>query len=305
VLSEAIGAALAPSPFLSTAVVGASALVRAGTAAQRAQILPSIAAGGTVVAPAIDELPKHDPEHVQTTARRAGDGFIIDGEKCFVLDGHVADWLVVSARTSPGLPASAVTTLFLVSAQTPGIDIERTIMVDWNNAARVRFSGVKVNADSVMGELDQGAPVLEAVLDIGRAMASAQLLGLAEEVFQRTLGYLKERRQFDRPVGSFQALQHRAAVLSIDIELTRALVSSAQDALDRHANEASALVSAAKAMAGTTANKAVCEAVQMHGGIGMTDELDVGFFMKRARVLDALWGDANFHVDRYARLSGF
>jgi alkylation response protein AidB-like acyl-CoA dehydrogenase len=217
-----------------------------------------------------------------------------------VLDGHVADTLIVAARTG----AEALT-LFLVEASAAGVELERTIMVDAHNAARLRLRGVHVGADAVLGVVNEGGALLEQMLDVGRAVIASQLLGVADEVFGRTVAYLKERKQFNRPIGEFQALQHRAAQLYCDLELTRAIVLKALHAVDRDATQARVLVSQAKSRACTTANRAVQEGVQMHGGIGMTDALDIGLFMKRARVLQELFGDAGFHADRIATLRGY
>ncbi len=300
VIAEQLGRMLTPSPFLSTAVLSARALAKAGSEAQQARLLPAIAAAETVVAFAVDEHSKHRPSAIATAAVRDGDGWRLDGAKAFVLDGHVADALIVVARTS-----DAGLTLFLVDARTAGVAIERTVMVDAHNAARVTLAGVKVGADAVLGLVDGGAAVLEDVLDAGRAVVASLLLGIADESFTRTLGYLKERKQFDRIIGEFQALQHRASELFTDIELCRALTLRALQAVDGDPAAAPKVVSAAKAQACTTASRAVREAVQMHGGMGMTDEFDLGLFMKRARVAQELLGDATFHADRFAALNGY
>ncbi|HBZ04914.1 MULTISPECIES: acyl-CoA dehydrogenase family protein [Massilia] len=296
-IMEAIGRNLTAVPFFSTAVLGASLLARHGSADQQGRWLPLIARGEAIVALAIDEAAKHRPDRIGLRARRDGDGYLLDGEKLFVVDGHVADLLVVAARTDEGSIA-----LFLVEGAAAGLRRERSIMADAHNAARLVFDGVRVGPDTVLGE---GAKVLGDVLDIGRAALAAELLGIADEVFERTQSYLKERRQFGQIIGEFQALQHRSSALYCDIELTRAIVLGAQQALDEGSSNAAALVSAAKSRAGPTATTAVQEGVQMHGGIGMTDEFEIGFFMKRARVVEELLGDARFHADRWARLSGY
>lgn len=298
-IMEAIGRNLTATPFFSTAVLGASLLARHGSAAQKERNLPAIASGELLVALAIDESGKHRPDKVTLRAEQADGGYVLQGEKVFVVDGHVADRLVVSARTGEGV------TLFLVDAAAAGVRRERSVMVDAHNAARIVFDGVRVEGDAVLSEIGQGAALLDGVLDIGRAALAAELLGIAEEAFERTASYLKERRQFGQIIGEFQALQHRAAMLYTDIEITRALVLGAQQALDAGASSAAALVSAAKARAGTTATTAVQEGVQMHGGIGMTDEFEIGFFMKRARVVEELLGDARFHADRWAMRSAY
>ncbi|HOA92419.1 MAG TPA: acyl-CoA dehydrogenase family protein [Quisquiliibacterium sp.] len=302
VIAEELGRTLAPSPFLSTAVLAAAAIRRGGSAAQQAAMLPKIAAAELVVALAIDEGVKHRPGAIATKAVRDGAGYRIDGAKTLVVDGHVADRLIVAARVAAdGDPVA----LFVVDARAPGVAIERTVMVDAHNAARVRLTNVQVGADALLGSVEGGAALLEAVLDTGRAVLASELLGIADEVFARTLTYLKERRQFGRIIGEFQALQHRASELFCDIEMTRAIVIRALQAVDEDPVKARDIVSAAKARACTTANRAVQEGVQMHGGMGMTDQFDIGLFMKRARVAQELLGDAHFHADRHATLNAY
>jgi len=299
IVAEQIGHSLAAVPFLSTAVLATWLLRKGGDAAQQAAWLPRIAAAETVLALAVDEQPRHRPDRIATTAVREGEGWRIDGEKLLVVDGHVAEMLVVAARGEGGV------VLAIVPAGTPGLGVERTVMVDAHNAARVRLSGVRVGADAVVGGVAGGAALLEATLDVGRVIAASELVGLGDEVYDRTLQYLKERKQFDRIIGEFQALQHRAAELFCDLELSRAMVRQAARAIDRGQADAPLRVVQAKARACLSSNRAVQEGVQMHGGIGMTDELEIGFFMKRARVLQELFGDAAFAMDRAARLGGY
>jgi alkylation response protein AidB-like acyl-CoA dehydrogenase len=238
-------------------------------------------------------------------AVRSGNGFRLNGSKALVVDGHVADLLIVAVRTAGSAGERDGITLFLVDPKTKGIERERTIMVDSHNAARIVFDNVEVNADHVLGEVDQGFALLEGVLNVGRGAVASEMVGLSEEVFGRTVNYLKERKQFGKRIGEFQALQHRAAQLYIDIEITRAAVLKALQALDADIETAASAVAIAKARAGATATRAVQEGVQMHGGMGMTDQFDIGFFMKRARVCEELFGDANFHADQLARSRGY
>jgi alkylation response protein AidB-like acyl-CoA dehydrogenase len=305
IVMEEIGRTLMPSPFLATSVLAAAALSRGGSAAQKQQHLPNIAAGSLLAALAIDEGPKHRPLHTAMQASRSGNGFRLSGAKAMVVDGHVADLLIVVARSGGSPGERDGLTLFLVDPRTKGVAVERTVMVDSHNAARIAFENVEVDADHVLGELDGGAPLLEAVLSVGRGAVASEMLGLADEVFGRTATYLKERKQFGKAIGEFQALQHRAAQLYIDIEITRAAVLKALQALDADAAKAAAAVAVAKARAGTTATRAVQEGVQMHGGMGMTDQFDIGFFLKRARVCEEFLGDANFHADQLARLRSY
>jgi alkylation response protein AidB-like acyl-CoA dehydrogenase len=305
IVMEEIGRTLMPSPFLATSVLAASALSRGGSDAQKSQHLPRIADGSLLAALAVDEGAKHRPLQTKLQGVRSGNGFRLSGDKAFVVDGHTADLLIVAARTAGKAGERDGLTLFLVDPKTKGIAIERTAMVDSHNAARILFDNAEVNADGVLGEVDQGGALLEGVLNIGRGTVASEMVGLSEEVFGRTVGYLKERKQFGKLIGEFQALQHRAAQLYIEIEITRAAVLKALQTLDGNFENAGAAVAVAKARAGSTATLAVQEGVQMHGGMGMTDQFDIGFFMKRARVCQELFGDSNFHADQLARMKNY
>lgn len=305
VLMEALGRTLAPTPFFSTALLGASLISRGGSAAQKAHFLPAIAAGRHLTALAIDEGAAHRPERQALAAVQQDGGFVLNGAKVFVIDGHIADTLIAVGRISGNADDRDGVTLFLVPRGADGITVERTVMADARNAARVQFRDVRVAADAVLGEAGRGAAMLEHALDIARVALASELVGIADEAFARTLQYLKERKQFGKIIGEFQALQHRAAHLFSEIEITRAAVLRSQQLLDDGPAQPIALVSAAKARAGSTAMLAVQEAVQMHGGIGMTDEFEIGFYMKRACAAQILLGDTNFHAQRWATLRGY
>ncbi|HMM89480.1 acyl-CoA dehydrogenase family protein [Bradyrhizobium sp.] len=309
VVMEEIGRTLMPSPFLSTAVLAASALLRGGSDAQKSAHLPKIADGSLLAALAVDEGTKHRPLQTSLQAVRAGNGFKLSGAKALVVDGHTADLLIVAGRTGGAPGERNGLTLFLVDpkdkAKAKGVAVERTVMVDAHNAARIEFDHVEVNADQVLGEVDQGYKLLDGVLNVGRGAVASEMVGLSEEVFGRTVSYIKERKQFGKLIGEFQALQHRAAELYVDIEITRAAVLKALQALDADLDGAGAAVAVAKARAGTTTTRAVQEGVQMHGGMGMTDQFDIGFFMKRARVCQELFGDSNYHADQLARMKSY
>jgi acyl-CoA dehydrogenase len=305
VVQEAIGRNLTLSPFLSTSVLGASIVNAAGSYEQKAAILPKIAAGEMILALGVDEKPRHAPTHVETRAEPSGNGFKLTGAKGFVLDGHVADKLIVAARTSGEVADASGLTLFLVDPKADGVAVDRTLMVDSRNAARLRLDGVQVDGADVLGAVGEGWPVLEKALDAGRACLAAEMLGVAQESFTRTVDYLKGREQFGQPIGSFQALQHRAAHLFCEIEVARSAALKALQALDADDGTAPMFVSLAKAKAGDVAKLATNEAVQMHGGIGMTDEFDIGFYMKRARAAQETFGDLSFHGDRLARIMGY
>jgi alkylation response protein AidB-like acyl-CoA dehydrogenase len=305
VLMQQIGRHLSATPFLASGVLAVSALRLAGSSDQQQQWLPRLARGEVIATLAVDEQPKHRPEQIALQATRRGEGWRLNGSKCFVLDGHVASLLIVAARSAgaPGDPQGL--SLFALPRDTSGVMVTRSTMVDAHNAARVSLSDVQLPADALLGPADAAWPVLQAVLDAGRAAAAAELLGIADEVFERTLGYLKERKQFGRLIGEFQALQHRAAMLYVDIELARAALMKALQTLDTKPDRAAEAVAIAKAKCGSAATLAVQEGVQMHGGMGMTDEFEIGFFMKRARVLQELFGDSAFHMDRLARMRGY
>ncbi|MGO8917733.1 MAG: acyl-CoA dehydrogenase family protein [Stellaceae bacterium] len=302
---EAAGRTLAASPLLATAMIGASALALAGSALQKEAHLPALARGERLVALALEEGAHHAPAGIAATARRRAGGFRLDGEKRFVLDGHVADLLIVAARTAGAPGDRHGITLFLVPGDAKGLTRTRTFMVDSRNAARLSLDGVELAAEAVLGSVDDGAAVLDPVLDRARAGLAAEMLGSAAAAFERTVQYLKDRKQFGVPIGSFQALKHRAAAMFCEIELARSAVVAALAALDAKAADAGALASLAKAKAGDAFFLVGNEGVQMHGGIGMTDEHEIGFFLKRARVAQAAFGDSAFHRDRYASLMGY
>jgi len=303
VIAESLGRTLTPSPFMGSSVLAATVLKAAGSEAQKAW-LPRIAAGEAILSLAVDEGPKHAPSKITTRAERAGNGFRLNGAKGFVLDGHVADALIVAARIQED-GADDGLTLFLIDPQTAGVAVERTVMVDAHNAARVTLTDVMVDADAVLGPVGEGQGPLDAALVLGRACAAASLVGAGDQAFRITLEYLRTRKQFGKLIGEFQALQHRAAHLFTELELAKAATLAALQAIDAGRPDAEQAAGIAKAKAGRVAELAVQEAVQMHGGVGMTDEFDVGLFMKRVRVLNELLGDAGFHAERLARSQGF
>jgi acyl-CoA dehydrogenase len=305
VVLEEAGRTLTPSPMLSTALVAATILNRFASGAQQSTTLPGIAKGERVIALAVDEGAKHNPEHVALAATRAGNGFKLDGRKTFVIDGAAADTLIVAARTAGAAGETKGITLFLVDAKAKGLTAEQTILVDNRNAARLAFEGVEVNGDAVIGEVDGGWAALEAGLNAGRAGAAAELVGAGGEVFERTVAYVRERKQFGKLIGEFQALQHRLAHVFTEMELARATSLKALQALDEKADAAGPYVSLAKAKTSEVAKLASQEGVQMHGGMGMTDDLDIGLYMKKIRVTQEIFGDANFHTDRIATMRGY
>lgn len=299
IVLEESGRTLTPSPLLSTALTGVAALTIAGTPQQCAALLPGVVSGETLLSLAVDEKPIHQPDRVESEAEVLENGYRLTGHKTAVIDGHVANRFVVSARTGRGV------SLFLVSAEIAGVTTQPYPVLDIGTAAQVTFDQVELPADCLLGELHGGQAILDRVLDAARVGVSAEMLGLAQEAFDRTLSYLKERKQFGSPIGGFQALKHRAAQLFGEIELCKSLVLKALQSLDEDGGVSPQLASMTKAKLCETANTAATEGIQMHGGIGMTDDFDIGFFLKRCRILESLYGDRYFHLDRYARERGY
>ncbi len=305
VVTEETGRTLAASPLFASVWVGGTAINLGGTEEQKNTLLPQVASGELLLALALEESHRHSPYGVSATASESGGSWQVSGEKTFVIDGHVADKLIVVARTSGSAGDRDGLTLLLVDAGADGVERTRTIMVDSRNAANITLSNAA--AEGVIGEVGKGADVLDATLDIARIGIAAEMLGATEECFERTVAYLKEREQFGVPIGSFQALKHRAADMFCEIELSKSCVLEALTALDegRDADEIAKLASLTKAKVGETFHTVSREGIQMHGGIGMTDEFDIGFFIKRAAVTEQTFGDVNFHRNRYGELEGY
>ena len=301
VVMEECGRTLTASPLLSTAVLGAGAIIHGGSDELRGDLLPQVAGGELLLALAVEETPHHNPYGATTTAEKSGDGYKVTGSKKFVLDGHVANKIVVVARTSGNAGDRDGLTLVLVDSGA-GVNVTRTIMADSRNAANIEFSGAQ---GVLLGEEGKGADVLDKVLDAGRILLSAEMLGGVQECFERTIEYLKVREQFGVPIGSFQGLKHRAAQMFCEVELSKSVVLEALSCLDDDSEQVGELASLAKARLNDTYNLVSSEGVQMHGGIGMTDEYEIGFFMKRSRVCEHSLGNSAFHRDRYGVIQGY
>ena len=304
ILEEA-GKTLTPSPLFSTGVLGASLLTLGGNDSQKQAYLPQIVDGTLTTALALEESNRHAPYSIDTQAKKNGDQFIISGCKNFVIDGHSSNLLIVAARTEGSVNDESGITLFLVNSDSQGVEITKTSMVDSRNAANIKFSDVTVSSDNILGEENNGASLLEVVLDRAQIAISAEMLGNASQAFNLTLEYLKERKQFGAVIGTFQALQHRAAEMYSELELTKSSVIAACNAVDENSNDLRRMASLAKFKSGETNHLITNEAVQMHGGVGVTDEYDVGLFMKRARVTEQIFGNSEYHIDRYATLSDY
>ncbi len=305
VVLEELGRQLTASPLYASALVGTSAVLLGGSEAQKSSLLPKVVDGSEILTLAVDEGPRHAPAATALTAEQHGDGYKLSGNKAFVVEGMSATSYVVAARTS-GQPGTLDgISLFLVAADTAGITKERLATVDSRGYANVSFDSVEVGADALLGDADQGGTLLDQVLDRARAGLGAEMLGTAAQAFDMTLEYLKTREQFGRVIGSFQALGHRAAELFTQLELARSCAEAALQAIDAGADDTAQLCSLSKARVGDFLHQMSNQLIQIHGGIGMTDEFDAGFYLKRARVLESLYGNQAFHRDRYARLLGF
>ena len=305
VILQECGKTLTPSPLFSTGVLGAYAISNFGTQEQKEQYLPKIVNGEITTALAVDESSHHDPSKTSLTAEKKDDKYILNGKKTFVIDGASADVLIVLTRTSGNSGELAGLTLFIIDSNADGIDKTKLDMADSRNYANINFNDVKCSDQDILGALESGGETVESILDIGRIAISAEMLGNAESAFETTIEYLKQRKQFGVLIGTFQALQHRAAAMFCEIELTKSAVMAAVHGADERSNELQRLSSLAKTVAGETLHLVSNEAIQMHGGIGVTDEYDLGFFIKRSRVAEQIFGSSTYHTERYANLSGF
>jgi len=302
---EEMGKMLTPSPLFSTGVLGASLISLGGNDKQKQTYLPQIVDGSITTALALEEGNRHSPLSINTEAKKDGKNYALRGNKTFVIDGHSSNLLIVAARTSGSENDSSGITLFLVDPSIDGVEVNKTSMVDSRNSANITLKEVIVSIDDVLGEENNGAALLEEVLDRAQIAISAEMLGNASQAFDITLEYLKERKQFGAVIGSFQALQHRAAEMYSELELTKSSVIAACVAADEQSNDLRRMASLAKFKAGETNHLVTNEAVQMHGGVGVTDEYDVGLYLKRARVTEQIFGNSEYHLDRYASLSEY
>lgn len=304
VVLEQLGRGLTASPLVASGVVGATAIQLGGSEDQKRQWLPPIASGEVVATLAVDETARHAPNYTALSARRVESGFVLEGNKCFVPEGMAANLVIVAARTGGQPGDHAGITLFLVDGEAAGIERTRLSLVDHRGHADIEFSDVMVSDGNVLGAVDQGFELLDKVLDRGRAALSAEMLGIGAEAFDRTLEYLKTREQFGQMIGSFQALGHRAATHFMEMEFARSSVEGALEGIDLGSEDLAKLCSLAKCQVGDFLYNMSNDMIQMHGGIGMTDEFDAGFFLKRARVAEATYGNRAFHLDRYIATEG-
>ncbi len=306
VVLEELGRGLMPEPVVSTVLMGGFALLLGGSEAQKSEWLPRIASGDALLALAyLEKQSRYDPFDVSTTAKQDGSGWVLNGEKTFVPDASASGAILVSARASGNRRDREGVELFLVDPKAKGVTVEEVPVMDCRKHAHVRLENVQVDGEV---RLQGGAPpdqVLEGALERATVGLCAEMLGAMNEAFSMTVGYLKERKQFGVPIGSFQALKHRAADEFVQTELARSSVYYAAMCIDEGMPDVSPAVSTAKARCNDAFHLVANESIQMHGGIGMTDEHDIGFYFKRARVAEATLGDSTFHRDRYARLKEY
>lgn len=305
-LLEAVGSRLMPEPVLSTVVLGTQALLLGDNVKQQQELLPAVAQGKALLTLAWQEVAgRYERRHVSLTATTKADGYVLSGEKNYVLDGHAADYFIVSARNSGAAASPKGITLFLVPKSASGLSVQRLHQIDERNVATLRLNNVGVGKSAVLGKIGGGGNLLDAILDRGTIALAAEMLGATQAAFDLTLAYLKQRIQFDVPIGSFQALQHRAARMFVQLALARSAVLAAAHAVDHDPAKVPELATLAKAKLSDTMTLVCNEGVQMHGGVGVTDEYDIGFYLKRARAADALLGDASWHRSRWAKLKGY
>jgi len=296
---EESGRTLTASPLFASVVLAGSAIEIIGNESQKQQWLPQIMAGTITFALALEEKSFHAPENIALLAVKNDSGYLLNGEKTFVIDGAGADQLLVVAKVEQGL------SVFIVDANAEGVKRMQTNLIDSRNAANITFDNVQVEECNLLGELGKAQPLLDQVLDRGRLCLAAEMLGGIQEIFERTIEYLKERKQFGAVIGTFQALQHRASQMFVEIELAKSTVISGLSAIDEGSKKLPLLASLAKKRVNDVYQLVSNEAIQLHGGIGVTDELDLGLFLKRARVCLQLLGCSNFHKQRYATYCGY
>ena len=302
---EEAGRTLCASPLFATLVLGASVIELCGSAAQKKTLLEPIAKGQLTATLALDEAAHHAPSHIRCTAQRSAEGYVLNGGKRWVRDGTTADRIIVVARTSGSDNDRNGLSFFLLDGSAPGLRRNRIESIDSRNWAMLTLTDVKVKAEALLGQEGQAFEVLQKVLDRARAVLAAEILGGTLELFDRTVAFLSEREQFGVKIGSFQALRHRAAKLYTEIQLTQSAAMAALTALDDHSADRAALAILAKCRANDSYRLMSNEAIQMHGGMGVTDELDVGLFLKHSRVAIQSFGDSRFLRDQFASAQGY
>jgi alkylation response protein AidB-like acyl-CoA dehydrogenase len=300
VLLEEFGRALVPGPFIPTVVLGGVPIMEAGTEEQKNQFLPRIAAGELIMTMALTEpSAKWTADGVQLEARREGDEYVLNGTKLFVQDAHVTDSMVVVARTG-GAGEDGIT-LFLVDSKSPGIKFELLKTIASDKQCEVTFENVRVPAANILGEEGKGWPIVEKTKKVATVAACAYLVGLSQMDFDTTLNYAKERVQFGRPIGSFQAIQHKLADAVIDVDGSRFITYKAAWSLQEGEPDADVMISMAKAWTSDASRRVVAHGQQIHGGIGFTKEYKIQLYFRRQKWMELMWGDADYHRELVAQ----
>ena len=302
---EEMGKQLVASPLFISGLVCATALKEMGSDAQKAEWLPRIADGSAILSLAVDESHRHDPARTAFEAKASGDGYTLSGTKVHVIEGMSADQLLVVARTSGSAGDAQGLTLFMVPADAQGVTRTRQETFDYRGHAKVVFDNVSVGKDAVVGSVDGAGAPLEKVLDVARVGITCEMLGMCQQAFDTTLEYLKTRSQFDTILAQFQALQHRMADLFMELQLARSVVEHAVREIDAQGEKVEEAATLAKAFVGDVANKMTRQMIQLHGGIGMTDQYDAGFYIKRSRVLEATFSNTSQQCERWAQMRGY
>lgn len=306
IVMEALGRALVLEPYLPTVVIGGGFLRRGGSAEQKASHLPGIIDGSKTFAFAqLEKNSRYDLADVRTSAKKKGDGWVIDGEKFVVLNGDSADTLIVSARTKGGQRDANGIGVFLVPSDAKGVSKKSYPTQDGLHAADITFTGVEIGADAVLGDPENGLPLIERVVDDARIALCCEAVGAMDESLKTTVEYIKTRKQFGVPIGSFQVLQHRAADMFVFLEQARSMAMFAVMAGDfENAKERAEAIAAAKVQVGKSLKFVGEQSIQLHGGIGMTMETKIGHFFKRLTMIESTFGDTAFHLKRVSEGEG-
>ncbi len=306
IVMEAMGRALVLEPYLATVVLAGGFLRHGGSAAQKAAHLPAIIDGSKTFAFAqLEKQSRYDLFDVATSAKKKGDGWVIDGEKFVVLNGENADTLIVTARTSGGQRDKSGIGVFIVPADAKGVTRKGYPTQDGLHAADITFTGVEVGADAVIGDAANGLPLIERVVDEARIALCAEAVGLMDESLSTTVEYIKTRKQFGVAIGSFQSLQHRASDMFVALEQARSMSMFATMAAEfDDAKERATSIAAAKVQIGKSGKFIGQQAIQLHGGIGMTMEAKIGHYFKRLTMIETTFGDTDYHMRRVSEAGG-
>jgi alkylation response protein AidB-like acyl-CoA dehydrogenase len=302
VLIEEFGRALVPGPFISTVVLGTLPILEAGTEAQKQEFLPKIAAGDLIMTLALTEpSARWDADGVQLAAKAEGDSFVLNGTKLFVPDAHVSDYMLAAARTKQSANPEEGVTLLLVDSKSPGIEYAMLKTIGSDKQCEVTFNDVRVPKANVLGEVDKGWPIIQSVKPKATVATCAYLVGLAQMDFDISVNYAKERIQFGRPIGSFQAIQHKCADMIIDVDGSRFITYKAAWSLQENEPDGEMLASMAKAWCSEATRRVVAQGQQIHGGIGFTKDYKIQLYFRRQKWMELMWGDADYHRELVAQ----